>query len=138
VGGRPARHVEEGGDPNPTRRLSSRAVNDRRSPAVVDDADNEACAEQLAAERDLIDTTRAALARGRAGDALASVHKHATRFPNGSLAEEREDLAVQALVLSGQGDAATARAIRFHRRYPNSILGQSVDAALRTNAPLNR
>lgn len=89
----------------------------------------------LAAERDLIDTTRSALSRGRADDALASIQTHATRFPNGSLAEEREALAVQALVLAGRQDAANERGARFHRRYPKSIFGGSVDAILRTNPP---
>ncbi len=89
----------------------------------------------LAAERDLIDTARAALSRGRADDALAAVQLHATRFPNGSLAEEREFLAVQALVIAGRVDAANERGARFHRRYPKSIFGSPVDALLRKGGP---
>ncbi len=89
----------------------------------------------LAAERDLIDTARAALSRGRADDALAAVQLHASRYPNGSLAEEREALAVQALVIAGRVEAANERGARFHRRYPKSIFGSSVDAILRKGGP---
>ncbi len=85
----------------------------------------------LAAERDLIDTARAALSRGRADDALAAVQLHATRYPNGSLAEEREFLAIQALSMAGRTEAANERAARFHRRYPKSIFGSSIAGLLR-------
>jgi TolA-binding protein len=88
----------------------------------------------LAAERDLVDTARAALSRGRANDALAAVQTHASRFPNGALAEEREALAVQALVIAGRVEAARERGAKFHRRYPKSIFGSSVDAILRKGA----
>lgn len=90
-----------------------------------------AATSSLAAERDLIDTARAALSRGRADDALAAVQLHATRYPNGSLAEEREFLAIQALSMAGRKDAANERAARFHRRYPKSIFGSAIDGLLR-------
>lgn len=87
-------------------------------------------ASDLAKEQALIDTARAALARGRGADALAAVEAHASRYPRGALAEEREALAVQALVVDGKPDAARARAAQFHRRYPSSIFGGAVDRAL--------
>ena len=101
------------------------------SAAVVAPASSSSSSSSLAAERDLIDTARAALSRGRADDALAAVQLHATRYPNGSLAEEREFLAIQALSMAGRKDAANERAARFHRRYPKSIFGSSVDGLLR-------
>jgi hypothetical protein len=96
----------------------------------------EAGATQLAAssdlvkEREFIDAARAALARGRPADALAAIEEHAAQYPRGRLAEEREALAVQALVLLGRTDAARARGAQFKRRYPNSLFGSAVERAL--------
>jgi hypothetical protein len=87
-------------------------------------------ASDLPKEQALIDTARAALARGRGSDALAATDAHAARFPRGALAEEREALAVQALVLDGKPDAARARAAQFHRRYPSSIFRPAVERAI--------
>jgi hypothetical protein len=101
------------------------------SAAVAAPSSSSSSSSSLAAERDLIDTARAALSRGRADDALAAVQLHATRYPNGSLAEEREFLAIQALSMAGRKDAANERAARFHQRYPKSIFGSSVDGLLR-------
>lgn len=86
---------------------------------------------ELAAEQSLIDTARAALARGRGEDALHAADEHAQRFPRGSLAEERETLAIQALLLIGRRADAEARAQRFHRLYPESLYGSAVDALVR-------
>ncbi|HVH41415.1 MAG TPA: hypothetical protein VM925_03700 [Labilithrix sp.] len=87
-------------------------------------------ASDLAKEQELIDTARVALARHRGNDALEATQRHAQRFPHGVLSEEREALAIQALVAEGQLDAARARAEQFKRRYPQSIFGPSVDRAL--------
>ena len=81
-------------------------------------------------EQELIDTARGALVRGRAGDALAATDAHAKRFPHGALAEEREALAIQALVLQGNVDAARTRADAFRAKYPESIFLIAVDRAL--------
>jgi hypothetical protein len=84
----------------------------------------------LQKEQELIDTARGALARGRADDALAATEAHAKRFPRGALAEEREALAIQALVLEGNVDAARTRATAFRASYPQSIFRLAVDRAL--------
>jgi len=84
----------------------------------------------LSREQELIDVARAALARGRGKEALASVTEHARRFPGGALTEEREALAVQALALGGDMDAARQRAARFRARFPRSIFEPSVTRAL--------
>ncbi|HVH42843.1 MAG TPA: hypothetical protein VM925_10890, partial [Labilithrix sp.] len=81
-------------------------------------------------ERALIDTARTALARGLASDALAATDSHAKRFPHGRLAEEREALAVQALVAKGDAPAARTRAARFRRSFPDSIFRAAVDSAV--------
>jgi hypothetical protein len=85
----------------------------------------------LAAERILIDTSRSALARGDHAAALDAVAQHGERFPNGQLAEEREVIAVQALVAAKRVQEAADRAGRFRRKYPNSLLLPVLDAALR-------
>ena len=85
----------------------------------------------LAQEQALVDTARAALARGRAVDALRAADEHAARFPAGKLAEERENLAIQALAFAGRRDEAQARATRFHKRYPGSLYGGTLDELLK-------
>ncbi|MDB4939135.1 MAG: hypothetical protein JWP87_6107 [Labilithrix sp.] len=89
-----------------------------------------ATSSDLAAEQALIDTARSALARGRAGDALSAADDHARKYPRGRLAEERETMAIQALLLAGRRSDAEARGQRFHRTYPGSLYGNAVDALL--------
>lgn len=85
----------------------------------------------LARERELLDVARAALARGRAEDAMAAVDRHERLWPHGALAEDRELLAIQSLVVvDPTGRQSRARAVRFRREFPNSILMPAIDAAL--------
>ncbi len=86
----------------------------------------------LVAEQGLIDTARAALSRGRGADALRAADDHARKFPRGRLAEEREMLGIQALLLTGKRGDAEARVRRFHEAYPRSLYGAAVDALLRS------
>jgi hypothetical protein len=85
---------------------------------------------QLAAERTLLDVARTALARGNGGDALAAAVRHEKRYPTGALTEEREAMAIQALVLLGRQDEARARGASFHQRFPGSVLAPALDSAL--------
>ena len=85
----------------------------------------------LAAERVLVERARSALARGDGEQALAAADQHAEKFPRGQLAEEREALAIQALVAVGRGHEAAERAGRFRLAYPHSVLLPVVDEALR-------
>ena len=62
-----------------------------------------------------------ALAGGDARGALGWVDRHARRFPSGALVEERERLAIEALLRLGRRTDAEARAERFHRRFPRSV-----------------
>ena len=87
-------------------------------------------ADNISEERALLDTARTALGRGDGASAMTGVKKHEQRFPKGQLAEEREAIAVQALVALGSGDLARARGERFKRTYPNSVLAPAVSAAL--------
>lgn len=86
----------------------------------------------LARERVLLEAARSALTRDEAATALADLDRHATKFPGGELAEEREAMAVQALVASARVAEARERAAQFSKRYPRSILRPSVEAALRS------
>jgi len=87
---------------------------------------------QLAAERGLLDVARTALARGNGEDALAASSRHEKRYPSGALAEEREAMAIQALILLERYDQARVRGASFHQRFPGSVLAPAVDAALAT------
>ena len=84
----------------------------------------------LAKERALLGPAREALARGDNASALKALADHAKAHPTGQLSEERESLWIQALVRSGDGDAAKARAAKFRKRYPLSIQLRVIDAAL--------
>lgn len=83
----------------------------------------------LAAERAILDVARTALARGEGAQSISASREHERRFPRGALAEEREAIYVQALVLGGDKAAARARAIRFRQEYPDSMLLPAVAAA---------
>jgi hypothetical protein len=84
----------------------------------------------VAREREVLDAARAALSHGRSGEALAAVREHQRRWPHGVLEEEREVLAVRALVATGETAVACARAVRFRRAFPESMLSDVVSSAL--------
>jgi hypothetical protein len=84
----------------------------------------------LAAERSLLDDARSALANGDAPRALALTDAHVRRFARPQLAEEREALAVQALVGDGRYDDARSRAAHFRATWPSSLFLPAVDASL--------
>lgn len=89
-----------------------------------------AATDDLPKEQALLDTARAALARGRPDDALAAIASHASTFPRGRLVEDRDALAVQAHAAAGHTDEAKARAQRFRARYPKSIYLPAIDRAI--------
>ncbi len=85
---------------------------------------------ELGKERALVDAARSALARGDATSALARIDEHARTFPRGQLAEPRDALRIQALVMAGRADEARAAATRFERGYPNGLYGPVVKDAI--------
>jgi hypothetical protein len=89
-------------------------------------------ADTVAEERAILDPARTALGRGDGASALDGVKRHEQKFPRGQLTEEREAIAVQALVVLHRGDEARARGGRFLAKYPNSVLAPAVKAALAT------
>lgn len=84
----------------------------------------------LGAERSLLDIARAALARGEGAEALAAVDRHGREYPDGALVEEREALAIKALVALGRRDEARARAARFEQHFPNGLMLRAVKGAI--------
>lgn len=84
------------------------------------------------AERLLVDAARTKLATEDPDAALDLLGEHERRFPHGGLSEEREALAVQALVQSRRYDAARARAKRFRNRWPNSVFLPAVDTTIQS------
>ena len=63
-------------------------------------------------------------------DPPSKLDDHARRFPNGALVQEREVMAIDALVRSGRRDDAEARARRFDVAYPRSGHRRRIDAVL--------
>jgi hypothetical protein len=86
----------------------------------------------LAAERELLDRARRALARGDTPEAERALELHARRHPTGLLLEEREALAIKTLVDVGRTEEARRRAGKFKERYPRSLFGPAVDEAIGT------
>jgi hypothetical protein len=84
----------------------------------------------LTAEQSILDDARAELTSGDPNRALALVDDHAQRFPHPHLGEEREALAIQALVAAGRYDEARARAARFRAAAPHSLFLPAIDATL--------
>ena len=89
----------------------------------------------LAAERVLLDVARGEIERQNGAAALAATREHERRFPNGLLVQEREAMAVRALVLLGRRDEARARTDRFRAHYPGSVLTQALEAQTAAPAP---
>ena len=58
--------------------------------------------------------------RSRPEEALTLADDHARRFPRGMLVQEREVIAIEALVKLGRKADAKARATRFTTRFPGS------------------
>ena len=84
----------------------------------------------VAAELRLTTAARTALAAGDAPSALHHLDEHEQRFPGGQLAQERDNLRIQALIASGDASAARLRAASFRARYPQGLLLPSVERAL--------
>lgn len=75
-------------------------------PAPSSSSSNDLLGEEIA----LIRTAQGELRAGTPEDALATLSRHASRFPHGVLRDER--MTLQALALCERGDVAAARALR--------------------------
>lgn len=74
----------------------------------------------LAQEARALAAIRSALRDGDAASALSSLGKLASRFPQSALSQEREVLAIEALVRLERMDEARLRAARFLAAHPES------------------
>jgi len=72
-----------------------------------------------APEVDLLRRARAALT-SRPREAFAITQEHRTLYPNGVFAQERDALAIEALMRAGEMDTARTLAERFVREHPSS------------------
>jgi hypothetical protein len=72
------------------------------------------------------------LASDEPARALVFLDEHAQRFARGLLSEEREAMRINVLVQLGRTDEAKTRGEAFAARFPNSIMGSSVRAALKS------
>lgn len=91
------------------------------SPTAIRRGSRARPADRLSEERRMMDAARGALAADDPERALDVTRRHADRFPSGAMAEEREALAVRALLALDRLDAAQSRAAAFRRRYPESL-----------------
>lgn len=87
-------------------------------------------ASTLVEERTLLDKARRQLASDEPALALGFLEQHAQRFARGALVEEREAMWINVLVRLGRNDEAKARGEQFQARFPKSLMGASVRAAL--------
>ncbi len=78
-------------------------------------------------ELGLLRSARAELGSSPA-HALELVEQHESLFPASKLVQEREVVAIEALLKLGQRSAAEARAQAFERRYPGSAYRAKLDA----------
>jgi type IV secretory pathway VirB10-like protein len=79
-----------------------------------------------ASEMELLAQAQGALASDPA-KALRHCAEHATRFPAGSFSQEREVIAIDALVRLGKKEEARARAERFRTAHPRSAYLRRID-----------
>jgi len=87
--------------------------------------------DDLASEQATLELARSSLRAGQPEAALAALHRHARHHPHGQLVPEREALTVRCLMALHREEEARRTAERFLRRYPDSSLRDSVEAALR-------
>jgi len=109
--------------PSAAASAASAGATPRRAPGLA--------ASNLDAESALLRRAREKLESGDAKAALDDVALLAARFPRGELAQEREVLAIQALLALGQRPAAATRATDFLRLHPNSPYADSLRQTLK-------
>jgi hypothetical protein len=69
--------------------------------------------------------------------ALRVVARHLRLFPSGVLAQERELVAIDALLRVGQREAARVRAATFLRQYPGSVHALRIQELVGGSDPSN-
>ncbi len=118
---------ERDGGPSKKKRVSSESS---REPVTVANP----AATHAAAEAQLLLRARRALSRDPSRT-LALTETHRRDFPEGTLAQERESLAIFALQQLGRISEAHARARSFARRFPGSPHQTAIRRALAEHEP---
>lgn len=103
----------------PEPEIAPRRARSRSDPTPTFEIDPEA-------EMQLIRRAQDALATSPR-TALARAEEHRRRFGEGTLAQEREVVAIDALVREGREPEARERADAFHRRWPRSAHRRRID-----------
>lgn len=120
--------------PGPTVEASASASAEPAAPRQVGERAAAASATREALERETmlreesrqVGAARAALRRGDAQGALGMLEGIGERFPHGTLGQEREALAIEALAKSGRRGEASTRAAAFIEAHPASPLVERV------------
>ncbi|WP_437585763.1 RNA polymerase sigma factor [Sorangium sp. So ce1000] len=81
-------------------------------------------------ESALLSSAGLALSEGNATEALDVLALHARNHPRSPRAEQREALAIQALIEAGRRADAVVRAERFRAAFPDSMFLRAIDAAM--------
>ena len=115
--------------PDVARPVAARVVH-MGAPKAIDRPAPATRVSPFAAERMLLDEARAAIVQGAPDRALDRLEQHRARFPKGLLAEERDAMAIEALVNAGRYDEARSQAAAFRERAPGSLFVATVDSAI--------
>ena len=117
--------VEEAPSANPTVIAAPIAIAPKTSAAPVVSAPPP---DELPAELSLLAQAQGALAKGDGESALTILDEHAKKFPNGTLAQERNAARCIALCVAGRPDAI-AHAKSFIAQHPDSPLISRIQRA---------
>jgi hypothetical protein len=112
--------------PAATRPTQARATQEPATTAIEPSITPAPTANTLGDELALITAARAALAGGRAADALASLDRYGQRFSRGMLRPESLAARVDALCALGERERARAVAAAFVAEFPSSALAARV------------
>lgn len=104
----------------------------RGTPRPVVASERPARAADPASELALVEAAQSVLASSPTR-ALALTRTHSRDYPDGALAQEREVIAIDALMRLDRAPAARTRAARFHERWPTSAHGRRVDVLVATH-----
>jgi len=106
------------------------AASSGRAPATADSAG----LASLMEEHRILRSARQAL-ESDLQRALALTQEHARRFPGGTLAQEREVIAIDALARLGRAKDAKDRAKGFREQYPDSPHRDQVESTSKSTSP---
>jgi len=87
-------------------------------------------APEVSSEVRLLNEAERSLRQGDASGALRRVQEHRAAFPRSTLDQEREAIAIEALVRLGHPERARRRFDRWARRYPESSYRWRLEAML--------